>query len=55
MIDNYKDGVNAVILTLRENLDKVNSCPDFSSLIFRREDKDEDIVRKETFVQEVAI
>jgi hypothetical protein len=52
----YEKGFDAVILTLRAQLDEINSCPDFSSFKIRREDEDkDDKVDRQTFQQEVAI
>jgi len=51
--------MNALLLTLRSNLDKCNACPDFMNLVEREEvdDKVDSESKSEdaTFCQEVAI
>jgi len=54
MMGDYKDGFNAVVLSLRKNLELVNSCPDFDYVLKRKTDLDLN-VKKVTFCQEVAI
>jgi len=58
-LDEYVDGMNSLLLTLRFNLDRCNACPNFMNLVEREEveekvdaqGKSEDA----TFCQEVAI
>jgi len=50
-IDRYS--FNWIVTVLREDLDKVNSCPDFSELLSRKDVKED--ANKKTFCQEVAI
>lgn len=50
-IDRYS--FNWIVTTLREDLDKVNSCPDYSELLSRKDVKEDP--GKKTFCQEVAI
>lgn len=50
-IDRYS--FNWIVTVLREDLDTVNSCPDFSELLSRKDIKEDS--DKRTFCQEVAI